>query len=267
LKPVDSRERAKAFLESDRLGHLAHLKYLYLYGNRIDCFYSEYADSTGLLLSHPVTLMGWDAAVYPDADAVLLPVASDEAAAEALLNHTLSQFKPSAKLVLKFCDSWTRQLFAQAFVLHSTKTMISFTTDRFQAPVSLLDNVIVSDHFDEAQAALHFRNGYSQDELEQYFADGALSFTIYEGKQAVCSCLVYLNFDTVWEIGALHTLENARRKGYARQAVSAALVRVLADGYIPRYVAENHNMASIRLAESLGMRPCLHLEHCLTWLP
>lgn len=261
---IDDRQRAQAFLESNRLRHLVHLKYLYLYDHDLDTFYSEQGAEVGVLLSHPIRLLAWDQGLYPDVDRVYLPVASGQVAAQALVSHALSHFNGSSKWLFKFCDSLTRDVFARSFSLQYARTLISFTTGKFQASESEWAQVVVSDQPDESRIALYRKNRYTQAEVEHYFADGARSFTIYEQGQAVCSCLAYRNFDTVWEIGALHTLESARRKGYARQVVSAALAQVLADGRIPRYVAETDNTASIRLAESLGMQPCLHLEHYLT---
>jgi ribosomal protein S18 acetylase RimI-like enzyme len=261
---TNDHQRARIFLESNRLRHLAHLKFLNYYGTALDCFYSETEAETGILLSHPVSLIAWDHTLYPEVNWVLLPVASGEKAAQRLLDHVESLSHIRGKLLVKFCDPLTKQFFSDSFDLHHARTLISFTTSQFQAPASVWDNVKVARQADDAQVALYLENGYTRAELERYFADGAQSFTIYEQGQAVCSCLAYRNFDTVWEIGALHTLAQARRKGYARMVVSAALETLLADGQIARYVAENTNTASIRLAQSLGMQPCLHFEHYLT---
>jgi ribosomal protein S18 acetylase RimI-like enzyme len=218
----------------------------------------------GVLLSHPVSLISWDHTLYPDVDYVLLPVASGEKAAQRLLDHLLSHPNIRGKLLVKFCDPLTKQSFSQHFSLHHARTLTSYSISQFLAPVSVWETVMVATQPDDAQVALYLENRYSRDELERYFADGAQSFTIYEQGQAVCSCLAYRNFDMIWEIGALHTLAQARRKGYARMVVSVALETLLADGRIPRYVAENTNTASIRLAQSLGMQPFLNFEHYLT---
>ena len=117
---------------------------------------------------------------------------------------------------------------------------------------------------DDTHADLYARNGYTSSELEHYFADGAQSFSIYEGLQPVCSCFVFRNFGAVWEIAGLHTLENTRRKGYARQVVVATLDSLLKTGRVPRYQVESDNAASTQLAESLGLTCCLRFEHFLS---
>jgi RimJ/RimL family protein N-acetyltransferase len=258
---MTTQQQIKTFLETNRLRYLPLLKFLHYYSDDLNCFYSEHDGEIGMLLSHPISLIAWDQSIYPEVDHILMPVATGRTAARQLIEHSLSLIDTQRPNLFKFCDTATRNTFSRVLPLRLVRIMISFTTSDFEASPAAWEQVVVSGRPDDSGVYLYLQNRYTLEELERYFADGALSFTIYEGGQAVCSCLAYRNFDDVWEIGALHTLENARRKGYARQVVSAALARVLADGHIPRYVVEGHNTASLRLAESLGLQPCLTFEH------
>jgi ribosomal protein S18 acetylase RimI-like enzyme len=65
----------------------------------------------------------------------------------------------------------------------------------------------------------------------------------------------------VWEIGGVHTIPSARRRGLARRVVQTALATLLATGRTPRYQVEATNTASIQLAEALDLAVCLRFEH------
>jgi ribosomal protein S18 acetylase RimI-like enzyme len=253
-------EHALAFLRADRLRHLVHLKYLHLYPDlmEVDCFESA------VMLNHATECIVWDAAAYPQTERVFLPVAADRAGAEALLQGYRQRFSDVRQAVFKFCDEDSKAVFGGYFggQMRQVKTLISFTTTRIPDD-EVLDDVIVTGKPEAACLRLYESNGYSRDELDRYFADGGLSFTIYEDGMPVCSCLVYRNFDSVWEIGGLYTVEQARRKGCARRVTQKALAVLLERGDTPRYQVEESNLASVRLAESLGLEPCLRFEHHL----
>lgn len=261
----DDRRRARAFLETNPMRHLVHLKFLHLYGDAIDCFYHEEGQETGVLLSYPTALISRDAGEYPQAAYVLLPVASGEVASLALRSTAQAYFGTCEQLVIKFCDSAVRQVFEGAFQLVYAKSVLSFTTEHNRSPLPGRGDVkvVAAARLDEACAPLYARNSYTREQINQYFADNGQSFTIYESGQPVCTCLVFRNFGAVWEIGALHTVEPARRKGYARRVVGEAIRTILQNGWIPRYQTEESNTASTALAESLGMRQCLRFEHYL----
>ena len=254
--PTD-REMALAFLRTNPLQHLVHMKYLHLYPADIDCFYTEANGATGILLSYKPQLTSWDQSAYAIASNIFLPVVTNREMADRLIEQITPQVD-SNPFVCKFCDGGTKDIFAEAFRLEPARTLISYTTDRFEID----DNdVVISNSLDEQTAKLFRENGYSQDELSTRFANGAFSFTIYQDKQPASTCYIFQNFDNVWEIAGVRTVDWAQRKGYARRVVGAALQMILNKGWIPRYQAEATNAASIHLAEALGLRICLRFEH------
>lgn len=247
--------------------HLVHLKYLHVYRGKLAIYTANQRDGgdgaiDGLMLAHRTEVVFWDREAYPDSEVVLLPTAHTEDAAEVLVTTARQHYGEHQNIVLKFCDDITMAAFARAFNLRYAKSTLSFTCESFQ-PDSPLEDVIVSERVDETLAALYARNGYTRVTVDQYFADGALTFTVYVDDNPVCSCMAYRNFGEVWEIGGLHTVESARRKGYARRVVQKALVTLLNQGKIPRFQAEESNTASIRLAESLGLVQCLRFAHTI----
>lgn len=253
---------ATTYLKSDLMRHLVHLKYLHIYADALNVHVAntETGAVGGVMLAHRTEVVFWDADAYPDSEFVLLPTATTVEAAEALLTIAQRQYSDVQNLVLKFCDDLTRTVFAHAFDLRYAKATLSFTCDSCQ-PDDSLDDVIIAHRGDDTLAALYARNGYTRAAVDQFFADGALAFTIYADSDPACSCLVYRNFEQVWEIGGLHTVEWARHRGYARRVVQKALLTLLKAERIPRFQAEESNTASIRLAESLGMAQCLRFEH------
>lgn len=249
------------FLNRDRMRHLVQLKYLHVYGDALTQFFVEDGANVGFMLAYLPRLVPWDNASYSDAEVVLLPTAATPQAAEALCALVEQHYGDLNRFIFKFCDDVTQTVFANAFELHYIKATISYTTE--QSPVDQLpDDVVIANQLvDEAVLELYGRNGYPRAEVAKYFADSAWAFTIYEASAPVCSCLAYRNFDDVYEIGALHTVEAARGKGYARRVVQAALLTLLSRGLTPRYQIKENNAVSQRLAESLGLRLCLRFEH------
>lgn len=64
----------------------------------------------------------------------------------------------------------------------------------------------------------------------------------------------------------VHTDENHRRMGYGRQVVGACINWCLSNGLVPIYLVEESNVASVALAESLGM-VCESEEWIITETP
>src|SRR4051812_13710217 len=98
----DSRERVLAYLNTNRLRHLVHLKYLHLYADAVSCVYVEREASVGVLLSYPTTAVFWDAQLYPQTEMVFLAAASDERGAELLATHAAESFPLESSAVFKF---------------------------------------------------------------------------------------------------------------------------------------------------------------------
>jgi ribosomal protein S18 acetylase RimI-like enzyme len=180
--------------------------------------------------------------------------------AAAALAQAAGALASGRPFICKTCDPLTRAVFGQQFDLQPARAFVSYTAARvLDAPPD--PDVVISATLDPRCAALATRTPYSPAELAYYLADGGLTFTLFEEDATVCMCLIYRNFEDIWEIAGLHTLPQARRHGYARRVVLAALAAIQARGGTPRYVIERTNTASMRLAESLGLTAFLTVEH------
>jgi predicted GNAT family acetyltransferase len=262
-------EQAHAFWLTNRLRYLVPLKYTHLYGDVMTCDCTQAGDHFGVLLHYATQDIFWDAGMYPTAQRILLPTATDEQAARLLCQRVQDEFA-GAPLVIKFSESYTRDVFQAAFPLHYARTLVSYTAphiaDATNAPVNWErdGDVNVSESPDEAVITFYLANGYSRDEIQHYFASGAFAFSLYEQNEPVCACMAYQNFDDIWEVGGVHTQPQARRRGYARRVVQTALAVLAEQHRIPRYLVDSKNTASAQLAESLGLQACLHFEHYIT---
>lgn len=92
---------------------------------------------------------------------------------------------------------------------------------------------------------------------------GARWFAIRCGNEVLSACIVYQNFDAVWEIAGVLTRPNLRRQGLARSVVVAALRYLRLHGLQPRYQVDESNLASAGLARGLGLVEFLRTAHVL----
>lgn len=262
----DCLEQAHAFWLTRRLRYLVPLKYTHLYSDVVTCTCDRVGASFGALLHYATRDIFWDVGMYPASDRILIPTASDADAARRLVLKVRQQFTNQA-LVFKFSEPTTRDLFLAAFPAVYARTLISYTAphsiDTAAAnPAWQTDTAVqITSAPDATVCRLYRANGYTDSELQHYFAGGAQAFTLFEGDTPVCTCMVYQNFDTIWEVGGLHTLPAARRRGYARRVVETALTVLAERELMPRYLVDSTNTASVRLAESLGLQIALNFEH------
>lgn len=253
------------FLQKNPLRYLVHLKYLHLYADQMGYFHTQFGESHGLLLHHAPSMTSWDSATYSNTVRIFLPTATTIQAAARTLDIAREQYPNGTPLVFKFCDELTQAVYRSAYPMLIVRTLISYTAPQHisgQAQTfPVWEDVIVTQTPDEACIALVLENGYSRGEIDRFFAEGAQAFSIYEEGEPVCICLAYHNFGDIWEIGGVRTLERAQRRGLARRVVQTALHTLAVQKRIPRYQAESTNVPSIRLAESIGLVPCLRFEH------
>jgi GNAT superfamily N-acetyltransferase len=262
VNSVNEAQEALAYFQRNPLRHLVHLKYLTHHSGSVDFRYLKTGASEAALLSGSVRTMSWDHNAYPDLELMLLPSASDELAAQQLVERVRAEFPLQAiPTLFKFCDPYSKAAFTTAMPLHPARAYRSFTT-RDDTPVYQRHADVVAGHvLDDARAALYQQNGYTLDELQHYVDDGALTFAIYEGNDLASACFAYRNFGDIWEIAGVRSVDSARRKGYARKIVETALYELAARQLTPRYHVEVINAPSIGLAQSLDLEECALIEH------
>jgi GNAT superfamily N-acetyltransferase len=212
------------------------------------------------LLRLPTAVSPWDWETYPETGFIIMPIADQEQAARDLLEA----IPQGQALLFKFIDAPCKKVILESFSANFARSFTSFTISNADH-LPHYDKVVIAHQLEDGCRDLYLKNGHDPASLEKVFRqDGAASFTIYQNQQPLSTCYVYPNTPTIWEIAGVHTVEAERGKGYARQVVSEAIHWLLEDGLIPRYHVEDSNLPSVRLAESLGLKRCLQIEHYLT---
>jgi len=253
-------QSAHAFLSTNVLRNIVLLKMLTLFPDTVECHYREEPAGAGVLLLLPTQVFSFDRHTYPSAQYVVLLSATSQE-----LVHRLLSFVPrDTPIVFKLLDDADRHTVGQAFALRRATAFFSYTAPADGRFVPA-EAVRVSGQVDEQCFALYAAQGHSREDMDAYFASGAaLSFTVYRDATPIASCFAYPNFGTVYEIAGVYTIPSERRKGHARRLVESALHSLARRQYIPRYQVHEDNRASIRLAEAIGLRRFVTMEHWLT---
>ncbi|GEM_PF-511492 len=241
--------QATTFLRRDPLRNIVALKMLQSYSADIRCWYTEQGDSTGVLLRLPTALSPFDATYYPNTSEVVLLNTQDATTALRLLKY----IPTDTHLVFKTSAAHEQALVSRHFGAQRTTAFLSYTWNN-ATPRRRHEDVRVSDQIDQTTLDLILQRGHDRDEIQQLFANGnAFCCTYYRGQQALGACMAFVNFEHIWEIGALFVVPEARRQGIARQLVETTLHEFEARKLVPRYVTQEDNHASQQLAESLGL--------------
>ncbi|HMQ53233.1 MAG TPA: GNAT family N-acetyltransferase [Anaerolineae bacterium] len=251
--------KVQNYLNRDPLKHIIHLKTLMTYPHDIETFYIAHGEVEGVLLLLPTVISPYDLQTYPGSQYLALPAANDLAVSRQILDHVPSH----VPVVFKFIDSLVQAAAMERFKLERVGAFHSYTSSP-GATYQAGDDVVVSPRLDARLLPLYSYNGYDPIFVQSHFAARrAFSCTIYDLAEPVSTCLVYQNYDNIWEIGAVYTQPGYRARGLATQVVVAALDQLLVDNCIPRYQIFEQNIASQGLAEAIGLRRFLTVTHFL----
>ena len=245
-----------AYLRAEPLKYIVHLKMLAAYPQQLVWYAEQCGGQSGVALLIPAAIFPYDAKAYPGSDWVVLLAASVPEVAQRLVQRLPRQ----SKLVFKLVDELSKAAVFEIFPARRVTAFVSFTS---RGCVFLPDaDVVVSRELDPRLLPCYQSNGYSETEMKHYFQQGALSFSLY-ADEALATCFVFRNYEQIWEIGGVYTAPEQRRKGLAKRVVSTALSALLEQGKTPRYQVAETNLASLRLAENLGLERFVITEHYL----
>jgi len=245
-----------AFLERDTLRNLVLLKTLAQFPRAVRCVFRSDPDGEAALLILPGSVSGFDRAHYPSVDHVVFLAVSrlDQ------IPRLLAEVPAGSRLLFKLMDERHPAAVDPVFAIRRVAGYHSFAPPagrRFE----IGSNVTVSARLAGDLLAVYTAQGHAPEEVRHHFACGARSVTVYEDGRPASTCFVYPNYGRIWEIGALTTSPERRRRGLARAVVSAAYGVLGREGLTARYQAHESNHASIRLAESLGLQRFLVNSH------
>jgi ribosomal protein S18 acetylase RimI-like enzyme len=229
------------------------LKMRHLLGMAVASRLVEGPAGWALLSLLPADAFDYDRATYPGRRVALID-GTDAGAKRALLDGL-----PPGALVVKTSDPAAIAHLAATRGATRARSFLSFTAGDVlpAAPAGLLEGAAPP----PAVAAMFAANGYEPREIAQHFADGARWFAAERDGAVRAAGFVFRNFESIWEIGGVHTDPAHRRQGLARAVVAAALRHLTGSGRIPRYQVRADNAASVALAEASGLRLFLRFEH------
>ncbi len=249
-------DKVKELLSRDLFAHVSHLKMIEEYADCMEIKLFEQENSWGIVMLIPVSASSFDTEIYPEAEFIVYLAASDN----QTIPQLLKEIPRDKDLVFKIHKPVFKDAIEKEFPLTWKRAYLSYSCRHIDDSEEL-SVVVKSTRLDEQLLPLWTENGYSRNDIEKYFANGACSFTIYMDGKPVSTCLIFHNCFNIWEVGAVHTVESKRRKGYAGKVVKAAVSEILKSGNVPKYQVVHSNIPSIKLAESLGMELILKLEH------
>jgi hypothetical protein len=253
----DRYNLALALLESDTAKHLATLKYLSLYGGDAVVNILEEGKGWAVLALFPTTVLSFDQQAYPRAKVAVFANGNN-----TMLQQQLLQSLPADNYVLRLNEPVDLSGLEPRYHIKRGFTYLSYSCDKLTAtPPPVM--VPAQSKLTKQAIRLFGENGHSREDLEKYFAHGARWFGYVEDDVIKSICFVYQDYGNYREIAGVRTLDTERRKGYARIVVYSALKYLLDNGLTPRYVTEIKNTNSNALAESLGMKRFLKIEHYL----
>ncbi|CAG7628939.1 GNAT family N-acetyltransferase [Paenibacillus allorhizosphaerae] len=251
-------DKVEGLLRNKLLENISLLKMMETYGPVISCSVIERGREWGMLLALHTKRSAFDLAKYPDTESVIFVSGSHA----PILNELLDQLPKSKPLVFKVQHPLYKALVESKFQVSSVSAFITYSCGE---PLSIADDEQVMEEatFNERLLPLWRQNGYNEQELSRMFYNGARSFTLYHGNVPVSTCIIFCNCAPVWEVGTVFTCAEHRGNGYAKKVVSRAINFLLERNLVPRYQVVHDNAASIHVAESIGLKQVVVLEHLL----
>ena len=232
------------------------LKMLTLYPEACTTHLYEDASGWACRTELPARVSAWDRRAYPGHRTVVTLDGSSRELIELSFREA-----PQSGVVYKLHQLETVRLAVEAGA-RKAATFISETSAP-AAPASRDPSVECRGAADAQTVEALARNGYTADEVAEHLGRGARIFVRRAGALLASVCMVFPNYDTVWEIGGVWTSPEQRRQGHARAVVTAALGYLSERGLRPRYQYRAENTASAAVARSVGLRPALTVEHWL----
>jgi RimJ/RimL family protein N-acetyltransferase len=246
-------------LSQDVFANISFLKMIDTFGDDVPFKLIERNGEWAVWLLVPTWRSPYDSAVYPKAEFVVYMGCSGDF---RLLQEVVSDIPRGKRCVFKVQKCEYRAVLETVFQLQKVREFISYTSG-LDSVLSYSPDVVEGACLEELLFSLWSKNGYSRHEIQGYFEQGARAYSILESGVPVSTCLVFQNYGRIWEVGAVYTVEQYRDKGYAKKVVKSAISRLMSRELTPRYQVVSENTASIRLAESIGLRKFVVLEHLM----
>jgi len=259
----DINEAAVAldYLKRDCLRHVMLLKYWQAFARHVRVQVARDGWRIGVCLLVPGAVSPYDAKTYPRARFVAF-VRADTPELARVLVESLPQ---EDAIIFKLIDPIDVEAVRAVFPVLRQTSFITFSATGQRRGWQAHAEVRTASRPPPGALPLYAQQGYEAAELNLYANEQQGRFHIVAGKAGgiVGVCFSFQNFERIHEIGGLFTLPQARRSGIARRLVETALAALQDHNLIPRYQVHEENMASIALAQALGLEPAVTAEHWL----
>lgn len=246
-----------AMLARDPLRNIVLLKHLDAYPNHTQAHHIASGSQTATLVLLETTASAYDRRTYPTAAYAAL-IASDH---PRLTRELIKLIPRGVGIVFKLASDADRDVLASEFPLERTTSVLSFTT----GPRAMRDEHV---RLTREPSGAMFELFESQDHGRDWLiplleSDRAFACILGPCERPLAACFAFENYGPVWEIGGVCTPPEFRGQGFASRVVRTAVAQLESASLMPRYQVHEENKPSIRLAESLGLRPFLTITHFL----
>lgn len=250
-------EKSIEYLKTDSFKHLSTLKYLTLYRDKLTMSLLEERNNWAILVTIPTEILSYDTATYPYANKAIFINGTSEQ-----LIYRLLDTLPENNYILRLNEDMNLLDLKNRFKIKNGNSFVSYSCSTFE-DYAANSIVLSSTHITDETVNIIMNNGYSEKEIKKYFDSGSVWFGVKINDKIQSVCFIYQNYNNIWEIAGVHTLETERNKGYARIVVTSAIAYLLKNNLVPRYEADARNTNSIKLAQSLKMKEFLRINHFL----
>jgi len=246
------------YLRSDILKHLSTLKYLTLYQDKATIeLLEDGRQGWAVSVEIPTRFLSYDMKVYPKAETAIFINGSSKN-----LKYELLTALSNKNYILRLNEILDLSIVKDQFEILRGNSFLSYSCSAINDAIT--DPVIPGNNeLTDKAIAIIIKNGYMEAEVKKYFDNGALWFGLTVDNNIKSLCFIYQNYDAIWEIAGVHTIETERHKGYAKIVVASALKYLLDNKLVPRYEADSQNLNSIKLAQSLTLKQFLRIDHFL----
>lgn len=248
-------EEAVDQLARDPLPNIVLLKQLLAYPEHVKVYRVSGPEGAALLIALDTSASPYDRQAYPTA-AIAAFVSSDHPSLTASL---MAKIPHGVGVVFKLSKEADLAPVEAYFPVMRRTAFISFTSaHRFEPTPGIRMTSTPSG----AAYRLFETQGHDRSWLEPLLREGrAFACVAEDGGEAQSACFAFENFGSVWEVGGVVTAPEHRHRGLGARVVRTALAELGVRGLAPRYQVEEHNTASIALAQSAGLVPFVTITH------
>lgn len=254
---IRDRDEIVEQLNSEPLANVVLLKHLKAYPGNTRAFQYRSPAGVATLVLLDTAASAYDRRTYPTAACTALIRSDDAALTEALLGEIPAE----CDIVFKLCGTAEHDVVNRRYPLARKTSFLSFTSP---GRSSRREGAAVAESVTDPMFALYQTQDHGRDWLAPLLASGrAFTCMAGSGHEPLSVCFAVESYAKVWEIGGVVTRPDQRGRGLGSRVVGVALDELARRGLLARYQVHESNIASIRLAEALGMKPLLRLTHYL----